>query len=148
MLTGLLKMITDHKTTKRGYVELKGTVFETPMSFKAMKKSESPRKKAKKAEKINQKRSDGFTSDSDWDKVLFMIMRKKNPTAAHPVLMRFPDHASIPSSPFLYTEALAAQQNAETTARSSPLSTREGSEEGDSTSKESNRCQSSIMVIA
>ena len=76
MLTGLLKMITDHKTTKRGYVELKGTVFETPMFFKAMKKRESPRKKAKKAEKISQKRIDGFTSDSDWDKVLFMIINR------------------------------------------------------------------------
>lgn len=87
--------------TKRGYVELMGTVRETPISFKEVKKRRSPRKNAKKAEKISQKSSDNVMVNSDSDRVPFMIKMRKNPRDANPVRMRFPDHGSIPSRPFL-----------------------------------------------
>jgi hypothetical protein len=113
-------MIKAHTVTKRGKVLLTGTERETPTSFKAVKKRISPTKKAKKAEKKSHTKRDNVIPNK-YEIFLLMIIKTKNPRHANAVRMRFPDQGSVSSRPFLYTEALAAQQNDETTAKSTPV---------------------------
>jgi hypothetical protein len=121
ILIGFLKMRNAHTTAKRGNVLLTGTVLETPIDFNENRKRRSPRKYAKNAEKINQNTISTVIEEIICGNDPFRRMTTKNPTEANPLRIKFPDQEFIVNNPFLYTEALKAQQNAAKTARNSPL---------------------------
>jgi hypothetical protein len=55
-LTLVPYMRKDHTAMNRGYVEVMGTIRDTPILFKATMKRKSPRKNPKKAEKKRKNR--------------------------------------------------------------------------------------------